>query len=239
MLQFRAKCHLAGVQAYAAVRVGAPRSVFEVALDGAADGCKLAADLVMAAGEQFHLHQKIFPGRTQQAVAQQGLLGSGLRLRMAVGLVLLLVTGEPGADLPFRRYRGILHQGPIDLPCISLPEGGGEAGQGLGGLGQDDGSADRTVEAVGHTHEHLAGLPVAEGDESLEFLDQGLVAGLVALDYLAGALVQDKYVIVLIEDAGGDVLRLLRGECPVWTSTARCHWGNHRILHLRCTGGRP
>ena len=148
---------------------------------------------------------------------------------MAVGLVLFLVAGEPGADLPFRRYRGILHQGPVDLPGIPFPEGGGEAGQGLGGLGQDDGSADRTVEAVG----------LAEGDESLEFLDQGLVAGLVALDYLAGALVQDKYVIVLIEDAGGDVLRLLRGECPVWTSTARCHWGNHRTLHLRCTGGRP
>ena len=52
------KCHLAGVQAYAAVRVGALRSVFEVALDGAADGCKLAADLVMAAGEQLHLHHR-------------------------------------------------------------------------------------------------------------------------------------------------------------------------------------
>ena len=103
------------------------------------------------------------------------------------------------------------------------------AGQGLGGLGQDDGSADRTVEAVGHTHEHLAGLPVAEGDESLEFLRKGLVAGLVALDYLTGTLVQDQDVVVLVEDAGSYVLCLLRGECPVWTSTARCHWGNHMI----------
>ena len=191
---------------------------------------------VMAAGEQLHLHQKIFPGRTQQAVAQQGLLGSGLLLRMAVGLVLLLVAGEPGMNLPLRRCGGILHQGPVDLPGISLPEGGGEACQGLGGLGQDDGSADRTVEPVGHTHEHLSGLAVAEGDESLEFLRQGLVAGLVALDYFSRTLVEDQNMVVLVEDTGGDVIHFLLGrrsvDGPVRTvvsSTARCHWESRRI----------
>ena len=48
-----------GVEGDAAVRVGARRSVLEVALDGAADVGQLAADLVVTAGEEFHLDQVI------------------------------------------------------------------------------------------------------------------------------------------------------------------------------------
>ena len=155
---------------------------------------------------------------------------------MTVGFVLLLVAGEPGVDLPFRGNGGILYEGPVDFPGISFSEGCRETGQGLGSLGQYDGSADRAVEAVGNSEEDVAWLAVTEGDECLELLCQRLVAGLVALDYLARTLVQDQYVVVLIEDTGGDVLRFLLRQCPVGlpggsllANTALRHWGNRRI----------
>ena len=45
-----------GVEGDATVRVGAWRSVLEVALDGAADVGQLAADLVVAACEKLHFN---------------------------------------------------------------------------------------------------------------------------------------------------------------------------------------
>ena len=51
---------VAGVEADAAVGVGAGGAVLEVALDGAAEGGELAADLMMTAGEELDL-QKVIP----------------------------------------------------------------------------------------------------------------------------------------------------------------------------------
>ena len=86
---------------------------------------KLTADLMMPSCQQLHFHEKIAFGGSEQAVAQQGLLGSGLRLRMAVGLVLLLVAGEPGTDLALWRFRRLFHSAQYILPAspsLKAPE---------------------------------------------------------------------------------------------------------------------
>ncbi len=51
--------NLPGVQADAAVGIAAGSAVFEVAFDGAADVGELAANLMVPAGQQFHLHQVV------------------------------------------------------------------------------------------------------------------------------------------------------------------------------------
>ena len=77
------KSYLTGMQADAAVRIGTSRTIFQVAFDGAADGCELAADLMVAAGEQFNFYKKIIFSRTQQAVPQQSFLCTCFSLRVS------------------------------------------------------------------------------------------------------------------------------------------------------------
>ena len=117
------ECYLSGVQADAAVRVGAAGTVFQVALYGASYRGELTADLMVSSGHQLHFYKKIVFCGSEQAVAQYGFLGTCLGFRPGVGLVLLLVTGKPGTDLSLRRLRGLLHQCPVDFPSTTIPEG--------------------------------------------------------------------------------------------------------------------
>ena len=84
----------------------------------------------------------------------------------------------------------------------AFPEHSCQAFEGLGGLGEDDYSAHRTVEPVGNAQEYVAGLAVALLDESFQVLREGSVAGTVALDYLSRLLVENQKVIVFVENAG-------------------------------------
>ena len=92
----------------------------------------------------------------------------------------------------WRIRRPLAAQGPVSLVDLSVAEESVQALQGLGGLGQDHDAAYGTVQAVGNAHEHLPGLAVPPGDEGLEGLGEGFVAGLVALDDFSGALVQHQ-----------------------------------------------
>lgn len=57
------------MQRDSAVRVGAASAIFEVPFDGATYGGELAADLMMASGQQFDLYQPIAFGLFQGFVA--------------------------------------------------------------------------------------------------------------------------------------------------------------------------
>ena len=90
---------VAGVEADAAVGVRAGGAVFEVAFDGAADGGELAADLMMAAGEELDFDQMVTVGIAEDAIAELCELRVGRMATAVIGeserFVLLLVAGEP------------------------------------------------------------------------------------------------------------------------------------------------
>ncbi len=54
--------YLVCVKAYSAVRIGAWRAVFQVALDAAAEMAELAADLVVASGKQLDFDEMVALG---------------------------------------------------------------------------------------------------------------------------------------------------------------------------------
>ena len=83
---------------------------------------------------------------------------------------------------------------------LTVAEHGGQPLKGLGGLCQYGYAADGTVKAVGDSHEHFSGLAVTCGDERFVFISEGLVAGLVALDYLSDVLVDYQDMVVFVED---------------------------------------
>ena len=73
-----------------------------------------------------------------------------------------------------------------------------ESRERLRSLGEYYGPSDGSVKAMHHTEKDVAGLCVALLDEGLDCFGERSVAGLVALDNLTGALVDDDYVVVLI-----------------------------------------
>ena len=209
-----------GVERNAAVRVGTGRSVLEVAFDGAADVGELAADLVMAAGKQLNLDEMITLGAFQIAVFEFRFLGFAARSLGDEGLVQLFVPGHPVGQECLGRLGPGAAQCPVGLVDLALPEHRIQAFQGLGGLGQDDDAAHRAVQAVGNSHEHLAGLGIPLRDESLQRFAHRFVARLVSLDDLARPLVENEQVVVLIKDASFNGLEFLVVELPV---DHRCH----------------
>ncbi len=64
----------AGVEGDAAVGVGAGGAILEVALDGAAEARELAADLVVAAGEQFYFEEPVAVGFPYLSIVELGQL---------------------------------------------------------------------------------------------------------------------------------------------------------------------
>ena len=81
-----------GVQAYAAVGIGAGSAVFQVAFDWAAHVSQLAGYLVMAACEKFYLQQVVVVGIGDVAVAQTGQFASWHAFAADVAFVLLFVA---------------------------------------------------------------------------------------------------------------------------------------------------
>ena len=209
-----------GMEGDAAVGVGPGRTVLEIALDGAADVCELAADLVMPSGHEFHLDEMVALRAFQVHVSELRLLGFMSRPFCDEGFVQFLVAGHPVGKEGRCGFGLAAAESPVGLVDVSVPEHRIQAFQGFGGLCEEDESAYRTVQAVGDAHEYLSRLPVPQGDERLERFAQRFVAGLVALDDFARPLVEDEQVVVLVEDAVLDVMEFLVVELPV---DHRCH----------------
>ena len=224
---------MAGVQADASVGIGPRRPVFQVSLDRAADVRELAADLVVAAGEQHDLHEAIPFGAADEPVTEPCQFGVPAFPGGAdETLVDAFVAPHPVFEQSFRFARLRADQGPVGLSDGALAEQGGHPLQGLGGLGQHDDAADRPVQPVGEAHEHLPGLAVPFGDERLAGVGQALVPGLVALHDLARLLVQDKQVVVFVEDPCGEVRRFFGGESSVFHGMKGWHKDSHNYDNL-------
>ena len=89
------EANASGKEGDAAVGIAARRTILEVALDGTADGGELTAYLMVTAREELHLEELIAVTSGQAGEAQLSLLRAGNLVVVSVGLVLLLVTGEP------------------------------------------------------------------------------------------------------------------------------------------------
>ena len=125
-------------------------------------------------------------------------------------------------QFPFGGLRSGAGKCPVCLVDAAVAEGFVHPFQTLAGLGEKCDAADGAVEAVGNSHKDVARLAVALRDETLQRLAERLVSCLVALDYFADFLVYYKHVVVLIEDAGGDVFVHFQREFFV-NHNCTCH----------------
>ena len=89
------EANASGKEGDAAVGIAARRTILEVALDGTADGGELTAYLMVTAREELYLVKLIVVASGQAGEAQLSLLRARDFVVVSVGLVLLLVTGEP------------------------------------------------------------------------------------------------------------------------------------------------
>ena len=203
------------VQADATARVGPRRAVLEVAFDGAADAGELAADLVVPARQEFYFKEIVSLRGGDQAVAEPGEFGTGGAFAYDKGLVGFFVPQEPVLQQGGRLGGRGAAQCTVCLVDTALAEHRIQALQRLGSLGKQADAADRTVQPVRDAHKDLPGFAVPGGDERLELLCQGFVAGLVSLDNFARPLVEDQEMVVFVEDARFDVSRFVGTEGPV------------------------
>ena len=207
---------MAGQQADAAVRIGTLGAVFEVPFDGTAHVGELAADLVVPAGIEFHLQQIIAVRALDERVLQAGFFS----VFAHIGFVLGLVAGEEVRECVAFLGRFAGREGPVGFVDFAFPEHLVQAFQGFGSFGEEGDAAHRTVQAVGHPHEHLSGFAVPLGNEGLEGFAQGFVAGFVSLHNFPRALVEHNDVVVLIKDSFLQVLELLRPYFSVYSHSA-------------------
>ena len=83
------------VEADGTVRVRAARPILQVPLDGTANFCQLATDLVVSARVQVNFEQEIAFGAADEFVVEHRLFAAAHFLRVGVGLVLRFVSREP------------------------------------------------------------------------------------------------------------------------------------------------
>ena len=154
---------------------------------------------MVAACEQRHLNEHIVVGHGAHLVFQHSLLGSRHFAFMCVALVLAFVASEPVGQRTFWSYITALHHCPVCLVHIARAEHVVESRQSLRCLGKHHESAYGAVESVYNAKKHVAWLVVFLLDILLHCIGQRLVAGLVALHYLAAALVDYYNVIVFVD----------------------------------------
>ena len=152
------EAYASGVEADSSVRVGTRSSVFEVALDRAAQVAELAAYLVVPAGEQFNLYKMIAVGAPKVFIVEFGELGSVSSGGDYIGFVLLFVADKPVFKMAFWSLWLRTAQRPVGLVRLRSAEGFAEPAECLGCLGENAHPAHRPVEAVGNSHENIAGL---------------------------------------------------------------------------------
>ena len=187
-----------GEQRDAAVLVAAARAILEVALYRMADGGELGADLMLAPREELHFQQGVAVSSRYRAVAESRLLCLRILLRGDEGLVEASVAFEPVLENGLLFIRRSFDERPVCLVDVALAEHVVEAGEGLGGAREDHQPGDGAVDAVNDPAEHIAGLGVFLTDIVLDGLRKGLVAGLVALHYLAGLLAHHNNMVVFV-----------------------------------------
>ena len=192
----------------ASVRIGARCPVFQVAFYDTTHIGKLAAYLMVSAGQKLDFQKIISVSRFQKAVIQLGefrITESRRFFLIALGddiaFVLLFIANQPIFQMPLLRCGSGTRESPILLVNLAIPEHCRKPFKGLGRLGQYDNSAYRPVESVRYAKEYLAGFRVPLSDESLVRVSYAFIPCPVALSNLSDKLVYDQQVVVLIQDA--------------------------------------
>ena len=126
----------AGMQADAAVRIGAGKTIFQVAFDWASHLGKLATDLVMTACLQVYSQQIIVVRASNHFIMQDRFLGIRPFRVISIALVLLLVANQPVHQLSLFCRRTVLHDRPIGLLYFADPEHLVQTGERLARLGK-------------------------------------------------------------------------------------------------------
>ena len=189
----------------AAIRIGAGRPIFQVAFDRTADCRKLAADLMMSPRKKLYLYKMVAIGILQHFILETCQLRAVLFAVVSITLVLFLISVEPVLQFTFLRIGPGTYESPVSLMHVTVTEHRIEPFQALGSFGKDSNSAYRTVEPVRNADKNMAGLGIPLSDESLEGLTERFVPRLVALDNFPHPLVQDKKMIVLIQNTSGNI----------------------------------
>ncbi len=112
--------------------------------------------------------------------------------------VLLLILANIMAKLSRELLRTVLRYGPIDLTDRLVRKHLVEARQSLARPGEENDSADWTVDAVNNTQENIARLVILLLDISLNVVEQSMISGLVGLNNLADLLVDGDYMVILV-----------------------------------------
>jgi hypothetical protein len=193
------------LQADASVGVRARCAVFQVAFYGAADMRELAAYLVVPSREEFHF-QEMVPFRVgDMAVTQSGQFGLRSGLSGYETLVQAFIALHPVFQQAFFFGRCRAAKGKVCLVNLPVAKHGVQPFKGFGCLGEDAKPAYGPVQAVRDSQENVSRFGVAFLDKGFEYVGEGSVAGLVALHYFSGLLVEYKQVVVFVNYAGGDV----------------------------------
>ena len=127
-------------------------------------------------------------------------LGIGDLLFMHIGLILFCIPGK----IVFQGTRlgiGAIHNyGMVDLFHLLLLKHQGHPAQGLAGFCKDYRPAYRSVQAVGNSHKNFPGFMVPLLNIVLHQFIQGYIAGLIPLNNIRSALIDNHQVIVLIQN---------------------------------------
>ena len=192
------EAYAVGLQRDAPVGIAAGSAIFEIPLDGAADGRQLRPDLVFASRDQVHLKQPVALACGNDAVFQHRLLmafaGHDAHMGLVVALHALEVVGE--RSLLFGWL--LAHHGPVGLVDLALAEQFVHARQPFAGACHYHQAAGGPVDAVRHAQENIARLVIFFLDPLLHRIDERRVTGAVALHQLTGTFVDDDDVVVFI-----------------------------------------
>ena len=204
------KGNVAGMEADAAVGVGARRAVFQISANGETDSGQLAADLMVASGVQTDFHQPRALSVFQQLEIEHRMFRTAHLVIVGKGFVALLIAseivgeGEVFARLWNLRAVGTLgnerYDGMIGLVHIAATEHVVESCEGFGSAGEDDDSTDGAIKAMHRAEKDFAGLIVLCFYVGFDVFGQGAIAGFVALNDFARGFVDDDHMIVFVKD---------------------------------------
>ena len=209
------------MQAYAAVRVGAFGTVFEIAFDGTSYRSQLTAYLVVSACLQVDFQKTIVLAFHECFIRQDSQFGvfalCSLFLPDYKTLVQFLIAREIVLQACFGHFRTALHDRPIGLfyrnlvcilysvlcilysvLCTLFPEHLVQPHQRLARPGKEHYPARRPVQPVRHAQKDLAGLVILRLDIRLHRLAQRRVSGLIALHNLVAGLVDGNNMVVFV-----------------------------------------
>ena len=115
-----------------------------------------------------------------------------------IRFVLLLISYQIMHQFSFRFFRTILHDCPVCLFDLSIPEHLIQTRQSLARLGKNDQSAHRTIQAMSHSQKNIARLRILLLEILLHCFRQRCITRFITLHNLRGRLIHHNDMVVFI-----------------------------------------